>query len=144
MASSGRRGKFGTTWQVRDDVPTTASSILTRAATTSLCGEHGIAGAATVWLVKKREQSGCKVLVSKKGFVPGSYTPQCAEYLSLLLGLDAVIKHLGCVQGRRVVTVGDSAPVVRHLQGGADPSPDSRQLVPLMELARRWCWQGRF
>ena len=79
------------------------------------------------------------MLVSKKGFVPGSYTPQqCAEYLSLLLGLEAVIKHLGCVQGRRAVTVGDSAPVVRHLHGGADPSPDSRQLVPLMELARRW------
>ena len=101
--------------------------------------EHELymAGAVTVSPVIPEGQGESKVLLTTRAFWAGSATPQCAEYLGLLLGLRAVARHPDCATTRRVICWGDSAPIARHLEEGGEPTPDPRQLIPLVELARQ-------
>ena len=76
------------------------------------------------------------MLFTGSAFLEGKFTPRSAEYFGLILGLSQIAQHPESVRNRRLVLMGDSQPIRRHLHQDLAPSEDSQQLVPLVEVAQ--------
>merc|ERR1712137_1212943 len=99
--------------------------------------DHGISGATTVSLiVPKAQATHSRIIFANHAYWAGQLTPQCAEYLGLLLGLQVVSEHPECLDGRRLVIWGDSQPIQHHLRDNRPPNADCGQLIPLVDEAR--------
>ena len=101
-------------------------------------GEHGVGGAATLTLYVPGGAQKSKVLCSEQGFLAAQTSAAGGEYFALLLGLQTLVEHSACLEGRRLVCMGDATPIVRHLESNEEPSKDCEYLLPLVALARQY------
>ena len=98
--------------------------------------KDGIAGAATVSLTAQTRE-GFANLSAVQQFYPGRFTPACAQYFGMLIGLQELLRHPEWISGRRVVAMGDCDPIVRPFTHGQGLSAESQYLVILVDEACR-------